>query len=79
MLFCGATVNFVGDLLGPLVSVSFLVSLGPSKGGDSASGHLKLPCPSWPRVNDGDVDCSGHLVDGGCPLGWLTVMSTTGG
>ena len=35
------------------------------------SEQLKLPRPSWPR-NDSDVDCSGHLVDGGCQLGWLT-------
>ena len=44
--------------------MSYLVG-GSIEGEGIVSEHLKLPCPSWPRVNDGDVDCSGHLVDGG--------------
>ena len=37
---------------------------GSIEGEGIVSKHLKLPCPSWPRVNDGDVDHSRHLVDG---------------
>ena len=43
---------------------------GSIEGEGIVSKHLKLSCPSWPRVNDGDVNCSRQL-------GWLTVMSTT--